>query len=174
MSLFTAINVPEDGTKDRDGTRARVRVRDIVPVPARPVFAPECPASVSRLETLEQVSAVWMYDPLNGFLYWNFSNGRQIWTGKVVTTRLAGGYVTVIHNGFAYKAHRLAWLLHYRRWPEFEVDHINGLRADNRIANLRDVPHRVNQLNQSYHRAGTDRRGIPLARPARICLGDTP
>lgn len=43
MSRFSALNVPITGTKDRDGTRARIRERDIVPVPF-PV--PFCPANV--------------------------------------------------------------------------------------------------------------------------------
>ena len=37
-----------------------------------------------------------------------------------------------------YRAHRVAWALHYGEWPLMEIDHINGDHTDNRIANLRD------------------------------------
>jgi hypothetical protein len=40
-------------------------------------------------------------------------------------------------NGRTYIAHRLAWALHYGEEPSLEIDHINGERSDNRIANLR-------------------------------------
>lgn len=53
-----------------------------------------------------------------------------------------------IHVGKNYLAHRLAWLHHYGEWPQYEIDHINGNVADNRLANLRDVPHRTNCENK--------------------------
>lgn len=36
-------------------------------------------------------------------------------------------------------AHRVAFAVHHGRWPEAEVDHINGDRRDNRISNLREA-----------------------------------
>ncbi len=50
--------------------------------------------------------------------------------------------------GKRYKAHRVAWALHHGEWPETGIDHINGNPADNRIENLRAVPHRENMRNQ--------------------------
>lgn len=35
-----------------------------------------------------------------------------------------------------------------------EVDHINGIKNDNRIANLREVTPRQNQVNKEIHRNG--------------------
>lgn len=32
-------------------------------------------------------------------------------------------------------------------WPTYNIDHINGIRTDNRIENLRDVPQRINVYN---------------------------
>ena len=36
-------------------------------------------------------------------------------------------------------AHRAAWAIYYGKWPDGVLDHINGVRYDNRIKNLRDV-----------------------------------
>lgn len=35
------------------------------------------------------------------------------------------------------QAHRVAWFLHYGRFPNGELDHIDGDKANNRIENLR-------------------------------------
>lgn len=53
----------------------------------------------------------------------------------------------------AYKAHRLAWFIHHGRWPAEEIDHINMVRDDNRLANLREASHNDNQHNRQRARA---------------------
>lgn len=58
------------------------------------------------------------------------------------------GYLQFRVGGRMYQAHRLAWLHFYGDWPKHCIDHINGCRADNRIENLRDVHHGVNQQNK--------------------------
>lgn len=60
-------------------------------------------------------------------------------TGKRVGDKSGSGYLTVYVDGKNYNAHRLAWLHHYGEWPAKNIDHINGIRTDNRIANLRDL-----------------------------------
>ncbi|MFT0547451.1 HNH endonuclease signature motif containing protein [Allopusillimonas ginsengisoli] len=57
------------------------------------------------------------------------------------------GYIQIRVCGGRYLAHRLAWLYEYGRWPEFHIDHINGIRDDNRISNLRDVSAKQNRQN---------------------------
>lgn len=56
------------------------------------------------------------------------------------------GYLIVSVKGKKYKAHRLAFYLSYRYWPE-QVDHSNGIKNDNRLVNLREVDNQKNQWN---------------------------
>jgi len=57
------------------------------------------------------------------------------------------GYESIRIFDRSYWSHRLAWLHVYGEWPVGEVDHINGDRLDNRIANLRACDRQVNAQN---------------------------
>lgn len=58
------------------------------------------------------------------------------------------GYLLIRVDGVRYAAHRLVWLHITGMWPNGQIDHINGRRADNRFCNLRDVDQYANQQNQ--------------------------
>lgn len=62
------------------------------------------------------------------------------------------GYLIIKIKGNQIKAHRLAWFLYYGDFPKNEIDHINRIRTDNSIKNLRDVTHQENILNTTKHR----------------------
>ncbi len=62
-----------------------------------------------------------------------------------------GGYVMIPADGKTYRAHRLAWLYMTGEWPVVDVDHINGVRADNRWANLRLASRSQNLANARGH-----------------------
>lgn len=59
----------------------------------------------------------------------------------------AYGYLILKIKGQQYKSHRLAWLYAYGEMPNGNIDHINGDRADNRLANLRVVDQATNCRN---------------------------
>lgn len=67
--------------------------------------------------------------------------------GRPAGSRAANGYIYLYVDGKKYLAHRLAWYWVKGQWPENDIDHINGDRTDNRIANLRDVLHQINTQN---------------------------
>ncbi len=73
-------------------------------------------------------------------------------------------------------AHRAVWALSTGRWPTATIDHVNGNRQDNRIENLRDVPHVQNCRNQPLSKANTSGvTGVSLVRGrgkyvATICV----
>lgn len=50
-------------------------------------------------------------------------------------------------KGKDYLSHRLAWFYMTGAWPEQEIDHINGVRDDNRFANLREADRQINCQN---------------------------
>ena len=57
------------------------------------------------------------------------------------------GYIRIGVDGRLYFAQRLAWLYVNGQWPENDVDHINGQRADNRLCNLRRATRSQNNIN---------------------------
>lgn len=57
------------------------------------------------------------------------------------------GYMQGFILGKKFRAHRVAWALHYGEWPDNDIDHINGNKSDNRIANLREASRAQNMWN---------------------------
>ena len=57
------------------------------------------------------------------------------------------GYVTIGVHGKTYRAHHLVWLYHHGVMPTM-LDHINNIRDDNRIENLRETTYQDNQRNR--------------------------
>ena len=70
------------------------------------------------------------------------------------------GYVKVSIDYGRYYAHRLAWLYTHGDWPPEEIDHMNGDRADNRIANLRLATHSENSQHRLRARAKSGVRNV--------------
>lgn len=88
-----------------------------------------------------------VYSPETGEFTWRVKRNGTRPGGKAGGHR-PGGYVGIRIDYQMYAAHRLAWFYVYGEWPQHSIDHINGNPSDNRIANLRDVPHVVNMQNQ--------------------------
>lgn len=96
--------------------------------------------------SLDKARALLSYDPMTGEFRWASSHGNVV-AGSPAGNQVASGYMVVGLAGEKYRAHRLAWFITHGAWPAGTIDHINGDRADNRLANLRDVPHAINMQN---------------------------
>jgi hypothetical protein len=90
-----------------------------------------------------------LYDPATG-IFTRIKNHpkRKYIAGSVTGVPRPDGYVQIMIDGKIFLAHRLAWLYVHGVMPEHYVDHINGIKNDNRIENLRDVKQSVNLQNQ--------------------------
>jgi hypothetical protein len=87
-----------------------------------------------------------------GVFRWKWRDDRAKWWNTRFVGTVAGylkntGYITIRINGWNYQAHRLAWLYVHGVWPTDQLDHINGVRDDNRIANLREATSQENNRN---------------------------
>lgn len=101
--------------------------------------------------TAEELRRVLDYDQATGQFTWKVRIGKgRAYPGKpagCVHERRGAFDVLVSYNYRIYQAHRLAWLYVYGVWPNGILDHINGNRRDNRIANLRPCTPRQNLAN---------------------------
>jgi hypothetical protein len=102
--------------------------------------------------TAERLRELLDYDPLTGVFLWKVPRAQVIKAGDLAGTFCAKGYRKIIVDGRSYKAHRLAWLYVYGEWPADQIDHINRVKDDNRIANLRSVTNGENRANTLVNR----------------------
>lgn len=93
------------------------------------------------------VDGLLSYQPDTGVLSWK-AHRSNVRAGDVAGTINHQGYCVISICGRDHQAHRVAWLLMTKKWPEQDIDHINGDPSDNRWTNLRDVTKHVNQQNQ--------------------------
>ena len=86
------------------------------------------------------------YDSETGIFTW-VSERRGLCIGDKAGSLNDQGYVVIRVNKVLVRAHRLAFLYMEGEFPENQVDHINGVRDDNRWCNLRKVTVQENRLN---------------------------
>ncbi len=102
--------------------------------------------------TQEEVRLRFTYDPETGVLRHTKINkmaGRM--HGKEAGYLHPNGYVVVNVRGRLYSVHRIAWLFTYGELPAWHLDHINRVRHDNRIANLRQATLSQNKHNSNMY-----------------------
>lgn len=125
--------------------------------------------------TADFVRSILNYDPKTGLFTWKHRSAdtfelaarhsreqiARLWNpryaGKPAGHCDSYGYHQIKINSVYYLAHRMAWLFIHGEWPEKEMDHINGNRADNRLVNLRLCSRMQNMANSG--RKSTNKSG---------------
>jgi len=100
----------------------------------------------AKILPLEQLQRLFRYDPNTGHLHW-VATGKGRIKKKPAGTIVKAGYVGVMIDGKRHYVHRIAWALHYGNHPSDQLDHINGIKTDNRICNLREATNAQNGKN---------------------------
>jgi hypothetical protein len=95
------------------------------------------------------------YDPNTGVFTWAISSARRIQVGARAGCLDKAGYIQIRIDGKIHRAHRLAWFFVHGVYPADQIDHINGVRDDNRISNLRIATHGENQQNRGKQKNNT-------------------
>lgn len=95
------------------------------------------------------------YDMNTGALTWVADQRGHIRAGANAGSRRPNGYLSIKIRQRAYYAHRLAWLYVHGVWPKHQIDHINGVRDDNRLVNLREATIIENRQNITLRKCNT-------------------
>lgn len=113
-----------------------------------------------------KLAAVVRYDPETGHFFWlpqtpdMFKDTKRLsavrgcemwnrrWAGRQLTSKNDEGYPVIHHRSHrGVLAHRLAFFIVHGYCPRI-IDHIDGDRANNRIANLRAADETINARNR--------------------------
>lgn len=152
---------PQAGGKGRPGPLWRCSVC-VAAAKRRDDAAAGSPPSAASI-TAERLRECLSYDPQTGVFVWLSGCASSRHVGKVAGSFDGKGYRLIKIEQVVAKAHRLAWLYMTGEHPRGEIDHINGDRADNRWANLRDVSVEINRQNRRH---GTGVTGLLGVSPA--------
>jgi hypothetical protein len=105
-----------------------------------------------RIEVpIERLHELFSYDPATGIIT-NRKHRLKTFIGKEAGWITPKGYRSINVGRRGIRAHRIAFAMTFGRWPSGEIDHINGVRGDNRICNLREATSAENCRNAKTRR----------------------
>ena len=108
--------------------------------------------------SIEELKEYFKYEPATGKLFWNKRPSNRIVIGSEVGNYNDQGYRVCRFKGKVLRVHRIVWAVANGEHPAEFIDHINGDKGDNRLANLRVVSNAENLQNTknskgyTYHR----------------------
>jgi len=95
---------------------------------------------------------------LQSKLHYNQETGvfTRLKNNKIAGCKNQNGYIMIGLNNKDYRAHRLAWLYIHGYIPEF-IDHINGIKDNNKLSNLRPATKQQNSFNTKLRSCNTSK-----------------
>lgn len=103
--------------------------------------------------TLKRLKELLHYDPETGIWTW-LVNRRRAKKGMIAGSTMHG-YRQIVIEYEPYLGHRLAWFYMTGTWPEYEIDHIDRNRSNDRWSNLRQATVKQNQSNKTKPKHNT-------------------
>ncbi len=113
--------------------------------------------------TAEQLREALDYDQESGIFTRKKDSHKGRWkAGSIAGVIGTNGYLYIGILGGRYLGHRLAWLHVTGEWPKDMIDHLDGDRANNRFANLREADYVLNvqNLRKARSRSKTGLLGV--------------
>lgn len=137
-----------------------------------------------QLPSPEDVRQLLTYEPETGKLFWKprgseWFEGAKMpaevlakrwnprYAGKEALTASSHGYMAGTVLGRCEFAHRVVWAIANGKWPDDQIDHVDGDRSNNRLCNLREATRSQNQMNrptQSNNTSGV--KGVSFHKPS--------
>ena len=107
---------------------------------------------------------------LKSLVSYNHVTGQFTWVSPISNAVKVGdtagginpttGYIHIRLKGKTYAASRLAWLYFHGEWPDFEVDHFDRVKTNNKISNLRPATRSENMQNTGRKPGASGFRGV--------------
>lgn len=112
------------------------------------------------------------YSHNTGKLFRRISVNSKAQEGTELNIINGNGYMQVTIDYKIYLLHRLIWCYVYNYWPENDIDHINGVKTDNHLPNLREASASCNKFNAKNPVGIIGIRGVqPEGKKYRATLG---
>ncbi len=111
--------------------------------------------------TANELNSLLDYNNETGLLTWKIRPNKRIFAGTIAGNKDGYGYITITIKGKSYLAHRLIWIMVYGSLDNnLIIDHINHIRDDNRLVNLRAITKADNARNRTKQDSNLQETGI--------------
>jgi hypothetical protein len=119
--------------------------------------------------TIERLKEVLDYNETTGVFTWRIKPNKRIIVGSTAGTTNSDGYIYISIDKRVYKGHQLAWFYINGNWPLGLLDHINVVKSNNWIKNLRCATRSQNSFNTDRKKSNTSgQRGVSYIKRDKV------